>query len=155
MTAIRPERLNADDSGSQKSGPEKYAPPRRISEKRTNVAQAVATSIEGEIRDLVGSDAAFLRGQRSEGGAAANPAADNLDALIGRVAGASIDEIDRVIRELQGVRTMLRNEGERVNREIAGYASLCHASMTAMTVISDSLKKWKGAPVNRSRRSES
>lgn len=155
MTAIRPERLNADDSGSQKSGPEKYAPARRVTEKRTNVAQAAVTSIEGEIRDLVGRDAAFLRGQRSEAGATANPAADNLDALIGRVAGASIEEIDRVIRELQGVRTMLHNEGERVNREIAGYASLCHASMTAMTVIGDSLKKWKGAPVNRNRRLES
>jgi hypothetical protein len=155
MAVIRTERLNADDSGSQKSGPEKYAPARRIPEKRTNVAQAAATSIEGEIRDLVARDATFLRGQRSERGAAANPAADNLNALVGRVAGASIEEIDRVIRELQGVRTMLRSEGERVNREVAGYASLCHASMTAMTVISDSLKKWKGAPVNQSGRSES
>lgn len=155
MTAIRPERLNADDSGSQKSGPEKYAPARRVTEKRTNVAQAAVTSIEGEIRDLVGRDAAFLRGQRGEGGAAADQAAHNLDTLIGRVAGASMEEIDRVIRELQGARTMLRNEGERVNREIAGYASLCHASMTAMMVISDSLKKWKSAPVNQSGRSES
>jgi hypothetical protein len=41
---------------------------------------------------------------------------------------------------------MLRNEGERVSREIAGYASLTHASMTAMTVIADSLKQWKTAP---------
>jgi len=153
MTAIRSERLNADDSGSQKSGPEKYAPARRIPDKLADVAQAAATSNEGKIRDLVG-DAPFLRGQRSEGGAAANPAAENLNVLIGRVAGASMEEIDRVIRELQAVRTMLRNEGERVSREIAGYASLCHASMTAMTVIGDSLKQWKGAPVNKRGRSE-
>jgi hypothetical protein len=41
---------------------------------------------------------------------------------------------------------MLRSEGERVSREIAGYASLSHASMTAMRVIGDSLKQWKDGP---------
>jgi len=41
---------------------------------------------------------------------------------------------------------MLRNEGERVSREIAGYASLSHAAMTAMKVIGDSLMQWKNAP---------
>ena len=72
--------------------------------------------------------------------------ADNLNALIKRVSSASMEEIDRVILELQGVRDMLRNEGERVSREIAGYASLSHASMTAMKVIGDSLKQWKDSP---------
>jgi hypothetical protein len=57
-----------------------------------------------------------------------------------------MEEIDRVILELQGVRDMLRNEGERVSREIAGYASLNHAAMTAMKVIGDSLKQWKEGP---------
>ena len=60
-----------------------------------------------------------------------------------------MEEIDRVILELQGVRDMLRSEGERVSREIAGYASLSHASMTAMKVIGDSLKQWKNAPTIR------
>jgi len=44
---------------------------------------------------------------------------------------------------------MLRNEGERVSREVAGYASLSHAAMTAMKVIGDSLTQWKSSP-NRS-----
>ena len=70
----------------------------------------------------------------------------NGDDLVKRVSGASMDEIDRVILELQGVRDMLRNEGERVTREIAGYASLSHAAMTAMKVIGDSLTQWKSAP---------
>ncbi len=65
-------------------------------------------------------------------------------ALIRRVADASTEEIDRIILQLQGVRDMLRNEGERVSREISKYASLNHASMTAMRVIGDSLKQWKG-----------
>ena len=57
-----------------------------------------------------------------------------------------MEEIDRVILELQSVRDMLRNEGDRVSREVAGYASLSHAAMTAMTVIADSLTQWKGEP---------
>ena len=56
-----------------------------------------------------------------------------------------MDEIDSVIRELEDVRNMLCNEGERVSREIAGYAGLSRASMTAMKAISDSIKKWKDA----------
>ncbi len=44
-----------------------------------------------------------------------------------------MEEIDRVILELQSVRDMLRKEGDRVSREVAGYASLSHAAMTAMT----------------------
>jgi hypothetical protein len=77
--------------------------------------------------------------------AAKDPAA-NLNELIRRVAGASLEEIDRVIRELETVREMLRNEGERVSREVAGYASLSHAAATAMKVIADSIKEWKDGP---------
>lgn len=153
MTAIRPERLGADGN-SEKSGPEKYAPVRNVPEKLADVDQAAATAFEGEIREFVRRDVAFLRRQRNEGDTAMDPAAaENLNALIRRVAGASMEEIDRVILELQGVRDMLRNEGERVSRELAGYASLSHASMTAMKVIADSLKQWKDAPVNNSKRS--
>ena len=153
MTAIRPERLAADPNGSEKSGPEKYAP--NVPEKLGEIDQAAATAFEGEIREFVRRDVAFLRRQRNEPEVANDPATENLNVLIRRVAGASMEEIDRVILELQGVREMLRSEGERVSRELSGYASLSHASMTAMKVIGDSLKQWKEAPINQSRRSAS
>jgi hypothetical protein len=152
MTAIRPERLGLDQSVPEKTGPEQFAPKSGVPEKLGAVDQAAATAFEGEIREFVRRDVATLRRQRSEGDAAADPAAENLNALIRRVAGASMEEIDRVILELQGIRDMLRSEGERVSRELAGYASLSHASMTAMKVIGDSLKQWKDAPLNHSRR---
>ena len=152
MTAIRPERLGLDQSVPEKTGPEQFAPKSGVPEKLGAVDQAAATAFEGEIREFVRRDVATLRRQRSEGDAAADPAAENLNALIRRVAGASMEEIDRVILELQGVRDMLRSEGERVSRELAGYASLSHASMTAMKVIGDSLKQWKDAPLTHSRR---
>ena len=152
MTAIRPERIGADKVGPEKSGPEAYAPTRKTPEKLSDVDQAAANTFEGEIREFVRRDVATLRRQRSDGDGAADPAAENLNALIRRVAGASMEEIDRVILELQGIRDMLRSEGERVSRELAGYASLSHASMTAMKVIGDSLKQWKDAPLTHSRR---
>lgn len=147
MTAIRTERL--PDLEKDTSGPEKYAPPdRRPPEKLGEIDQAAANAFEGEIREFVRRDVAFLRRQRNDGEQQGNepPVADSLNALIRRVSGASTEEIDRVILELQGVRDMLRNEGDRVSREIAGYASLSHAAMTAMKVIGDSLTHWKSAP---------
>jgi hypothetical protein len=147
MTAIR-ERLGAEKLGTEKSGPEKFAPPdRRTPEKLSDIDQAAANAFEGEIREFVRRDVSFLRKPRSEAEAAApDPVTDNLNSLIRRVSGASLEEIERVISELQGIRDMLRSEGERVGREIAGYASLSHASMTAMKVIADSLEQWKSVP---------
>ena len=123
----------------EKSGPEKYAPPNwRGPEKLSDIDQVAADVVEGEIREIV-------RRRRAED-AATVPAAENLNELIGRVAGASMEEIDRVIRDLESVRDMLRNEGERVSREIKGYVSLNDAAATAMKAISDSLTQWKSAP---------
>jgi hypothetical protein len=143
MTAIRSDRFGLDKTVPEESGPEKFAPARRSPERLGEVDQAVA-AFEGEIREFVRRDASSPRRQRNEG--EPDPASDNLNSLIRRVSGASMDEIDRVIGELQAVRDMLRSEGERVNREIASYASLSHAAMTAMKVIADSLTQWKNAP---------
>ena len=148
MTAIKPDRPGTDRSVPEKPGPELYAPNRKSPERQAEVDQAAVATLatfEGEIREFVRRDVAHLRRQRSDE-PTPEPIADNLNGLIRRVSGVSIDEIDRVILELQGVRDMLRSEGERVGREIAGYASLSHAAMTAMKVIGDSLAQWKNAP---------
>ncbi len=131
----------------EKPGPEIYAPNRKPVEKLSDADQAAAT-FEGEIREFVRRDVAFLRRQRPETETQSEPVSDNLNGLIRRVSGASMEEIDRVILELQGVREMLRSEGERVGREIAGYASLSHAAMTAIKVIGDSLTQWKNGSRN-------
>ena len=122
MTVVRPDWGSAN---TLNPGPETYAPPdRRAPEQPYDVRIAP------------------LRPQ-TEAGQSNDRSAGSLDALIRRIAGASMDEIDSVIRELERVRNMLCNEGERVSREIAGYAGLSRASMTAMKAISDSIKKWK------------
>jgi hypothetical protein len=151
MTAIKSERFGPDANGPEKSGPEKFAPTRRTPEKLGDLDRAV-NAFEGEIREFVRRDA----GARRQAGEPEqpDPITDNLNALIRRVSGASMEEIDRVILELQGVRDMLRSEGERINREIAGYASLSHAAMTAMKVIGDSLAQWKTAPNSGQRQAD-
>ena len=121
---------------------------RYVPEKLAGVDQAAA-AFEGEIHELIQRVAVVPSRQRSE----ANAPAENINALIQRVAAASTEEIDRLILELQGVRDMLRSEGERVSQAISGYASLSHASMTAMKVIGDNLKQWRVAPINKGRRS--
>jgi hypothetical protein len=144
MTAIKSERLGAERTGPEQDGPEKYAPQRTAAVKLGDVDQAVS-AFEGEIREFVRRDVSAQRKARDPA-PHAESGADTMNALIQRVSGASMDEIDRVITELEGVRDMLRGEGERVSREIAGYASLSHAAMTAMKVISESLTQWKSAP---------
>ena len=153
MTAIRSERPAAEKVPTDKSGPEVYAPSRPLADNSGDAEQMVA-AFEGEIREFVRRDVAFLRKPRSEAPLVpeASPngdaAAENLNSLIRRVSIASMEEIDRVILELQAVRDLLRNEGERVTREISGYASLSHAATTSMKVIADSLTQWRSGPTS-------
>ena len=124
MNVVRPERPGARPNGEARP--------------------ADPASVEGEIREFVRRDVAPARrlpqATQMPGGDAQ---AEQVNALVARVANASMEEIDRVILELQGVREMLRAEGERVTRDISGYASLSHAALTSMRVIGDSLAQWK------------
>ena len=121
MSVVRPERLSEIDQAAA----------------ATNVAQEV----EGDIREFVRRDVSVFRRGRTDAGG--EMASDNINSLIQRVAGQSIGEIDHVIGELTRVRDMLRTEGERVQREISGYASLSQAAMTSMKIIADSLSQWR------------
>ena len=111
--------------------------PARIAANGSDVA-----SFEGEIREFIRRDVAPRRAQ-NDGALPGDPASDHANKLMSNVSGAAMEQIDRVILELQGIRDMLRNEGERVSREISGFASLNHAAITSMKVIADSLAQWK------------
>jgi hypothetical protein len=106
--------------------------------------------VEGEIRDFVRRDVASLRRPDNESEVVAN----NIGTLLQRVAGSSVQEIDRLISELQRVRDLLQNEGARVQREIVEFATLSQAAMQSTKVISDSLTTWKRVPDAPSMRHE-
>jgi hypothetical protein len=134
----------------EKSGPEQYAPRnrnRRAQKKLSDADQAAANSLEGELREFARRGVTLLPQQRNDADPANDPA-ENVNELIGRVASASIKEIDRVILELQSVRDMLRSEGERVSREITSYANLSQHLMTGMKVVAENLMQWQRASVS-------
>jgi hypothetical protein len=108
---------------------------------------SAARNIESAIHEVLRRETGLRR--RSEVNANAGRETEGEEALILRVATASTEEIDRLIVELQNVRDMLRREGERVNRDLASYASLNQQLMTGMKIITESLTQWKGAPESR------
>jgi hypothetical protein len=105
-------------------------------ERLGDISQKVA-EFEGELQDVVRKNVTYWR---------KSPDGDDAEAVtsvIQRVSGASLDEIDRVITQLEHMRETLRLEGERVQREIAGFADLSHSTMSSMKIIAEGLARWQ------------
>ena len=94
--------------------------------------------VEGELRAFIRRDVSLHRTRRDNG-----DASTDLGSLVERMAGASIQEIDRVMAELANVRDMLRNEAARLHQDLNKYAATSHAAMNSMKIVGDSLVKWK------------
>src|ERR1700743_3394195 len=114
---------------------------------------AAASEVEDGIRDFVRNDIAYLRrpapNMVGSTDAAVDPSAEstvnNVNSLIQRVAGTSLAEIENLISELESLRDLLHEEGQRVQREISGYAQLSHAAMKSTRMIADNVAQWKRA----------
>ncbi len=106
------------------------------------IDQATNRGFEGEVREFIRRDVNARRGPQT----GPHAGVENATSLIDRVAGASIEEIDRLIVELQGMREMLQREGERVRHELSNYAGLSQSAMHSMKIISDTLAQFKPAP---------
>jgi hypothetical protein len=112
---------------------------------------AAVTEVEAGIRDFVRNDIAYLRRQpvASPETAPLEPnteaTVNNVNSLIQRVAGTSLAEIEKLILELESLRDLLHAEGQRVQREISGYAQLSQAAMKSTRMIADNVTQWKRA----------
>src|SRR6185312_12586495 len=110
---------------------------------------AAVSEVEAGIRDFVRNDIAYLRRPMSLNTAepALDPGAEatvtNVNSLIQRVAGNSLSEIENLISQLEGLRDLLHAEGQRVQREISGYAQLSQAAMKSTRMIADNVDQWK------------
>lgn len=131
MTAIRSEKVESTDVDSN---------------------LAAVSEVEAGIRDFVRNDVAYLR--RPAPGmlapeqpleATTEATVNSVNSLIQRVAGTSLSEIENLVTELEGLRDLLHNEGQRVQREIAGYAQLSQAAMKSTRLIADNVAQWKRA----------
>ena len=130
MNAIRPEQIEATEEDTD---------------------LAAVSEVEAGIRDFVRNDIAYLRrpAPGTVGGtdAPADPNAEasvnSVNSLIQRVAGTSLAEIENLISELESLRDLLHAEGQRVQREISGYAQLSQAAMKSTRMIADNVAQWK------------
>jgi SMC interacting uncharacterized protein involved in chromosome segregation len=112
---------------------------------------AAVSDVEAGIREFVRNDIAYLRRspqqQVSTEPLEPNTEAtvNNVNSLIQRVAGTSLAEIEKLISELESLRDLLHAEGQRVQREISGYAQLSQAAMKSTRMIADNVTQWKRA----------
>jgi hypothetical protein len=115
---------------------------------------AAVSEVEAGIRDFVRNDVAYLR--RPAAGVVSSASTPDLplessteatvnsvNSLIQRVAGTSLAEIENLIGELESLRDLLHAEGQRVQREISGYAQLSQAAMKSTRLIADNVAQWK------------
>ena len=132
MTAIRSEKIESIESPEEDSN------------------LAAVSEVEAGIRDFVRNDIAYLRRAPSmlaSGETALEPGTEatvnNVNSLIQRVAGTSLGEIENLISELESLRDLLHAEGQRVQREISGYAQLSQAAIKSTRMIADNVAQWK------------
>ena len=133
MNAIRPEKVEATETETVDNN------------------LAAVTEVEAGIRDFVRNDIAYLRrpAAATTDASPLDPSAEatvtNVNSLIQRVAGTSLAEIENLISELESLRDLLHAEGQRVQREISGYAQLSQAAMKSTRMIADNVAQWKRA----------
>ncbi|NVN87880.1 MAG: hypothetical protein HXX15_17520 [Rhodopseudomonas sp.] len=112
---------------------------------------AAVSEVEAGIRDFVRNDIAYLRRPTPSLLNTADTPLDlgaettvsNVNSLIQRVAGTSLTEIENLVSELEALRDLLHAEGQRVQREISGYAQLSQAAMKSTRMIADNVAQWK------------
>jgi len=62
--------------------------------------------------------------------------------LIHQVAATSIAEIDRLVTELQEVKSQLQSKGQRVQRELVRYTQLTQTASFTAKIIFDTISQW-------------
>jgi hypothetical protein len=107
-----------------------------------DVDRQASSEFEGEVREFIRRDVSGRR-PGAESIASSQAESDNLNSLLERVSGATVAEIDRLIAELQTIRSLLQSEGDRVRREITGYAGLSQSAVATMKVINDTLTQLR------------
>lgn len=109
---------------------------------------AAVSDVEAGIRDFVRKDVAYLRRPNASStdipvDSLAETSVNSVSTLVQRVAGASVSEIETLIAELEGLRDLMHNEGQRIQRELAGYAQLGQTALKSTRMIADNLAQWK------------
>jgi hypothetical protein len=103
--------------------------------------QPLETEMDGEIREFVRRDVVTTPGRQPDN--ESEMVANNLNSLLQRATGTSVQEIDKLITELQTLRDTLQSEAARVQGEIVEYANLSQSALHSTKIIAESLTQLK------------
>ena len=118
-------------------------------ERSAQAVTAISDVAEG-IRDLIAVEIPSISIPADEAGAALGD--DKFTSLIQKIAATSVEELDRLIGELQQAKAYLQSEGERIERETMGYVQLSQTALESVRIISETVGEWRkaGHPVRAS-----
>ena len=100
--------------------------------------------MEAEIREFVRRDVMSNRERHSD--KESEVAASSINSVLQRASTSSVQEIDKLIAELQTLSDTLDKERARVQHEIVQYSSLTRGALKSTKVIAESLTQFKKAP---------
>ena len=106
--------------------------------------QLAGTEVEAEIREFVRRDVMTNRERHPD--QESEIAASSINSVLQRASTSSVQEIDKLIAELQTLSDTLDNERARVQHEVVQYSSLTRAALKSTKVIAESLTQFKNAP---------
>jgi len=113
--------------------------------KRATIAKPVV--MEGEIGELTHRNVLRPRGQDDDDD---KPVAENIQTLLQRVSANAVQEIDLLISELQISRERVLLEGERVQQQLAEYATLNQSIIQTTQTLADNLRPLENGSAARS-----
>ena len=105
--------------------------------------QPAETKVEREIREF-GRD--VLANPEPQPKRESHLVTSNINAVLQEATVTSVQEIDKVITELQTLRDKLNSEAARVQREIVQYSNLTQAALQSTKTITESLGQWRKTP---------
>ena len=106
--------------------------------------QPAETEVEAEIREFVRRDVMTNRERKPENDS--EMVASSIKSVLQRAATTSVQEIDKLITELQTLSNTLHSERARVQQEIVQYSTLTRAALESTKIIAESLTQFKKAP---------
>jgi ElaB/YqjD/DUF883 family membrane-anchored ribosome-binding protein len=103
--------------------------------------QPVETEVEAEIREFVRHDVVTNREHQPEN--ESETVASSINSVLQRATTTSVQEIDKLITELQTLSDTLHSERARVQREIVQYSTLTRAALESTKIIGENLTQLK------------
>ncbi len=99
--------------------------------------------LEAEFREVVQRDLASVRTDTEN----ADAIAVDISSLLKREVTKSVQDLEKNISRLEMLRDKLRDQGARVQRQIAEYAILSQRAIQSTKLIAENLDSWTSTPL--------